>query len=158
VPDAGGEEAFKAAWQSLSREDRATLASDAARGLRGRNRKDAAFMLWWATHELKRGPRPGLTVAAAIAVGIIWAQMAGGASLGEAVGGIGSTAIPIILLIPLATWHFRRPKLHRSLQLNAAVPTGKSFEGPPDPEEAERILARAKREGWLRGTRSDRDA
>lgn len=134
------------------------MASDAARGLRGRNRKDAAFMLWWATQELKRGPRPGLTVAGAIIAAVIFTQLANGAAPSEIIGSIGSSAIPIILLIPLATWFFRRPKLQRSIQLNAGVLEGRTFEGPPDPEEAERILARAKREGWLRGTRPETES
>ena len=158
MPDTATNDSFKAAWQSLSRENRATLASDAARGLRGRNRKDAAFMLWWATEELKRGARPGLVVAGAIAATILFAQISAGATPLEALRGVGSSAIPIIMLIPLATWFFRRPKLQRSVQLNAAVLSGKTFDGPPDPEEAARILALAKREGWLRGTRPEHEA
>lgn len=158
MSEAAADDSFKAAWQSLSRENRAALASDAARGLRGRNRQDAAFMLWWATQELKRGARPGLVVAGAICAAILLAQISAGASPLEALRGIGSSAIPIILLIPLATWFFRRPKLQRTIQLNAAVLSGKTFDGPPDPEEAARILALAKREGWLRGTRPEHEA
>lgn len=154
---AAPDEGLKPEWRSLSRSDRATLASDAARGLRGRNNKDAALMLWWATKELRRGPRTALWTAAAIVATIIGLQLVTGRDLAEVARSLVSSISPIILLIPLATWVFRRPKLQRSVQLNAAVLSGKTFDGPPDPEEAERILARVKREGWLRGTRPERD-
>ena len=140
----------KSAWQSLPRGQRATLASDAARGLRGRNRKDAAFMLWWAVRELSRGPRQGLAVAGAVVAAIVVAQIAGGAPPSEVLGSIGSSAIPIILLIPRATWVFRRPKLQRSIQLNAGMLSGKTLDAPPPAAEIDKILARAQRDGLLR--------
>ena len=112
-------------------------------------------MLWWAVRELQRGPRQGLAVAGAVVAAIVIAQVAAGAAVRDVIGSLGSSAIPILLLIPLATWFFRRPKLQRSVQLNAGMLAGKTFDDPPAAEAIDTILTRAQRDGLLRHTPDD---
>jgi hypothetical protein len=155
VPDAASHDPLKAAWESLPRADRARLASNAARGMRGTTRKAAAFMLWWASQELRRGPRNGFRLAGAMVALLILVQFAGGASFTEIIAGASTSLIPVILLVPLATWLFRRPKLQRAIQLNAGKLSGKTYTAPPPPDDVERLLARAQRKGWLGETGAD---
>jgi hypothetical protein len=142
-------------WKAMPRADRATLAAQAARGLRGGNRKDAALMLWWADAELRRGPRPAMKFAAAIVAAVVVVQLIVTGGQLDLAAIFGSSALPIIILIPLATWYFRRPKLQRSRQLNAGYLAGRTFDAPPDTEESRRILARARTKGWLHAPRAD---
>lgn len=153
TPDPGND--YSVAWKLLPRRDRALLTQAAMRGHRSVNKWDAAITLWWAQRELRIGLWRDLAVAGVIVLGLIvfaWART------GQAPTSLGdiftaSPLLPVFLLIPIASSASRRPRLRRSAQLNAAVLAGKSFQGPPDPQEAERLLALARKEGWFRGTR-----
>jgi hypothetical protein len=144
-------------WKGLPPAERNNLIRAAGRGERGINRRDAAYMLWWSSNELRRGPWPALRVAAIVVAGVLVTQaMTLGADFDDLEGFFQWVGLlPVVLLIPMVSWTLRRPKLQRAAQLNAAVLAGKPFEGPPDPEDAERLLARARKEGWFRGTRPD---
>lgn len=150
---------YKAAWKALPRRDRMELTQAALKGHRSVNRWDAAVTLWWSQRELRYGLRNSLLVAAGVAVGL--------SVLSWVLTGVPPTSIfaifqsnpmlPVFLLIPFASAGLRRPRLRVSAQVNAAVLAGKTFDAPPDPEEAERLLARARKQGWFRGPRPEPD-
>lgn len=149
---------YTVAWKALPRQDRIALTSAALKGSRAVNRWDAAITLWWVQRELRYGVRNALIVAVGIVVGLlIFAWVVDGVaptSFGNVLRAV--PLLPVFLLIPLAASSLRRPKLRIAAQQNAAVLAGKTFDGPPDPEEAERLLRRARKEGWFRGTRPQR--
>ena len=150
---------YGVAWKSLSRQDRTFLVRAAMGGHRSINKWDAAITLWWTQRELRIGLWRDLGLALVIVAGLI---MFAWARTGQAPAGLGdifnaSPLLPVFLLIPIASSASRRPRLRRSAQLNAAVLAGQTFEGPPDPDEAERLLALARKEGWFRGTRPQTD-
>ena len=153
TPQTSGD--YSVAWKSLPRNDRALLVQAAMRGHRCVTKWDAAITLWWTQRELRVGLWRDLGLAGILVAGLIafaWARTGQApSSLADIFNA--SPLLPVFLLIPIAASSMRRPRLRRSAQLNAAVLAGKSFEGPPDAEEAERLLALARRKGWFRGTR-----
>lgn len=151
-------EQARVAWQALPPRDRVELTKAATKGQRGINRADAAYMLWFATNELRRGPWPAMRIALIVVVALLVNQaLVMGISVADAGGFLGWIGlIPVVLLIPFTSWTLRRPKLERSARLNAALLAGREFDSPPDPEASERLFALALKEGWLRGTRPQR--
>lgn len=155
--DAATDADLHQAWKALPRQDRTELASACTRGLRGVNRYDAALMLWWSRRQVRQGPWAVLRFALFVVAVVLVVHVVTS-------GGVRSLStvletnpiLPVLPLIPLASWVFRRPKLQQAITLNAAVLAGRQFDGPPDPEEAERLLALARKEGWFRGTRPQR--
>jgi hypothetical protein len=149
---------YTAAWKALPRRERADLTQAALKGQRSVNRWDAAITLWWVQRELRYGVRNALlTAVAVVAVLLVLAWVVDGVpptSFGNVLRAV--PLLPVFLLIPIATTGMRRPRLRIAAQLNASVLAGKTFDGPPDPEEAERLLRRARKEGWFRGTRPER--
>ena len=158
TPDASSD--YSVAWKSLPRQDRALLTRAAMGGHRSINKWDAAITLWWTQRELRFGMWRDVSLAVGIALGLALYAWGRTGDLPTTVNDMISVSplFPIIILIPIAASSFRRPRLKRSAQLNAAVLAGKVFEGPPDPEEAERLLALARKEGWFRGTRPQTEA
>ena len=147
--------AYSVAWKSLPRQERTLLVQAAMRGHRSVNKWDAAITLWWTQRELRVGLRRDLGLAAILVAGLIafaWART-GQAPTSLADIFIASPLLPVFLLIPIAASSMRRPRLRRSAQLNAAALAGTSLQGPPDAEEAERLLALARKKGWFRGPR-----
>lgn len=149
---------YAAAWKALPRRERNELASAAVRGVRSRNRWDAAITLWWTQRELRRGGWPSLAFAGAVIIGLVVFSIVRTGQWPTSFGAFFETVplLPVLILLPILTARSRKPKLRYSAQLNAAVLAGKKFDGPPDPEEAERLLVRARKEGWFRGTRPER--
>ena len=150
---------YPVAWKALPRADRALLVRAAMGGHRAINRWDAAITLWWTQRELRYGHWRDLIVSVFIGIAVTGFAWARSGEVPTSIGDVfaASPLLPLFVLIPLASQATRRPRLRRSAQLNAAVLAGRSFDGPPDPEEAERLLAQAKREGWFRGTRPQTD-
>ena len=150
---------YKAAWKALPRSERTELTRAALKGHRAVNRWDAAVTLWWTQQELRYGLRNSLAVGVGAAVGVTLVSwvLTGSPPAGIAEIFQANPMLPVFFLIPFASASLRRPRLRVSAQFNAAVLAGKKFDGPPDPEEAERLLARARKEGWFRGTRPETD-
>lgn len=154
---------YRTLWSTLPSSERRLLAREARQGIRGRSRQDAALLLWFAREELRKGWRTALAGIAGTllgtAIAVVGASMLEGDDLGlvwDEVGRSGVLGFWPLLLFPLVLWWQRRPKLKRTAQLNAAVLAGEELTGPPDPEEAERLLAVIRKEGWLRGMRPER--
>lgn len=148
---------YAAAWKALPRRERMELSSAAVRGIRSRNRWDAALTLWWTQRELRRGPWPALIFAVIVIVGLLVYSFVRTGQLPVTPSAFFEAVpmLPVLVLLPMLTHRSRKPRLRHSAQLNAALLAGKKFDGPPDPEEAERLLARARKEGWFRGTRPE---
>ena len=151
-------EEYATAWKALPRRDRSRLSSAAVRGIRSVNRTDAALTLWWTQRELRRGPWPSLILAGIVIVGLLVYSFVRSGQLPATPSAFFEAVplLPVIVLLPITTHRSRKPRLRHSAQLNAAVLAGRKFDGPPDPEEAERLLALARKEGWLRGMRPER--
>lgn len=146
---------YEAAWKALPRHDRGELVRAATRGHRAVNRWDAALMLWWTQKQLSKSAWSGMWLGLAIAATVIgWYWIVEGFDVRGLLAA--NPLLPVFLLIPWSGSRTRKIKLRHSARLNAAVLAGRSFDGPPDPEEAERLLARARIEGWFRGTRPQR--
>ncbi|HVM18459.1 MAG TPA: hypothetical protein VM307_00700 [Egibacteraceae bacterium] len=146
---------YAAAWQALSRRDRSTLVRNTNAGRKGETRWDAAMMLWLTQRELRRGPWPGFKLAVAFVVGILlFLWVVNGIPPYDLAGVLAvAPLLPVLVLIPFAAFSFRRQRLQRSAQLNAALLTDKGLDGPLEPGQAERLLVRARNKGWFKGSR-----
>ena len=155
---ADGQPDYRTVWTSLPRTERAQLSQAALKGQPSANRWDAALTLWWVQRELRYAIRNSLLIACAmVLVLLLFAWVVDGVpptSFGNVLRAV--PLLPVFLLIPLASTGMRRPRLRIAAQLNAGVLAGKKLEGPPAPEEAERLLARARTQGWFRGSRPKR--
>ena len=150
---------YAAAWRGLPRPDRGELTQAALRGQRAVNPWDAAITLWWTQRELQTGLKSALVVAVSVVlvlIGYMWVTTGDPPTTLRALF-TASPVLPVFLVIPFLTQSVRRPRLRRAAQLNAQLLAGKTFSGPPDPEEAQRLLNRARKEGWFRGTRPTPD-
>ena len=151
---------YRATWKTLPGWQRRELFWAASAGTRGMDRREAALLLWYAREHQRH-----------------WLRTAAGQAGGFALGGVllalvisyvdpatdlaffrtyTLTGAPTMLLLHLGMAIYRRPRLRRTEQLNAAMLAGHEFTGPPDPDEAERLLNLIRKEGWLRGMRAER--
>lgn len=150
------DEDYRTLWRSLPRGQRGRLSSNASRGLQGRTPRDAALTLWWADRQLRRGPWPALGVAAAVVVVLLLLQVvAFGVALTDPASAARSPIVPIVLLIPVASWSIRRARFTDAARLNAGVLAGRKLAEAPDRQEAHRLLDRARGKSWFREPDSD---
>lgn len=154
---------YRVLWRTLAASERRLLYKEAGRGIRGRSKQDAALMPWFAREELRKGWRTAVAGIAGTVLGVALALVGISLLEGDDLGRVwdevresGVLGYWPLLLLPLVLWARRRPALKRTVQLNAAVLAGQELTGPPDPEEAERLLAVIRKEGWLRGMRPQR--
>ena len=146
---------YMEAWKALSGRDRMEVTQAALRGQPAANRWDAAITLWWTQRELRNGVRNsliGVGVLVVVLVILEWV-LTGEPPTNPRTLVERNPLLPVFFLIPIASGSLRRPKLRRSAQINAGVLAGRKFDEPPDAEEAQRLLYRARKEGWFRGTR-----
>ena len=148
---------YTAAWKARPWGERTELRVAAMKGQRARNREDAALSLWWIQDELRSGLRSTLlwTIATVVALFLLVWALSGGEPPGITEVLRWNPFLPLFVLVPFWSTFRRRPRLRAAAQLNAAVLAGETFNSPPDPEEAERLLRRARKEGWFRGTRPE---
>jgi hypothetical protein len=149
---------YLAAWKALTRRERLELTAAAMRGLRPANRWDAAITLWWTQRELRYGLRNSLLGVGILAVVLVLLEWALTGTPPTNPGEMlrRNPMLPVFFLIPIAAGTVRRPKLRRSAQVNAAALTGKQVDSPPDAEETERLLTRARKQGWFKAARPKR--
>jgi len=138
---------YGVAWKSLPRAARRDLVSAALRGVRPSAGRDAALTLWWSQRELRRGVWPTMAVAVAaiaILVAVDWWRTG---VLPTTFGQFWTSQplFPVFLLLPIATWGIRRPKLQRAAQVSAGVIAGRTRTDAPDQVEAQRLLDRARK-------------
>lgn len=147
---------FRTVWRSLPYAERAALSRAVSRGRQGRSRRDAALMLWWAGDQLRRGPWTAMRVAAVTLGVVLAAQMLfSSVALTGPESLLGSPLLPVLLLVPFATWTVRRPRLQQAARLNASVLDPKRGDDDiPDPAEIERLLAKTVRDPWYRKLRA----
>lgn len=141
-------EGLAEAWRGLPRSSRTELTVGARRGSRPADKTDAALSLWWATHQLRRGPWPVFALAAAVVVISLAVDLTVNGFAWERV--YGNPVLGIVLLIPFATWPSQRQRLARAVRISAAVLLGKTSVGPQSDEEIERLLRKAVKQGVLR--------
>lgn len=145
---------LRAAWDELSRGNRRDILKDVRRARRTQVRADAALAAWAGLRELRNQPRQWLllVLVQAVLMAVVFATLD---TVIEDQAFTLATASPWLRGLPLALacnlgQLAVRKQLRRGITLNARFAAGEPVTGPPDMDEAERLLRVMDREGWLR--------